>query len=101
ELETLESLGRTDLQQGPSFIQEVFRLPAPGDDPTLHVLPRQGGYALVRLEQVRPGDPTEASDSEREMIRRQIRSSRAQEAIEGLIAQLREQTTVSVVEERL
>ncbi|RFF26288.1 MULTISPECIES: SurA N-terminal domain-containing protein [unclassified Wenzhouxiangella] len=101
EMVTVESLGRQDFQQGPSFVQEVFRLPAPGEEPTLHVLPRQGGHAVVRLEAVQSGNPAEAGESQREMMRRQLRTSRTQEAIEGLLARLREETNISVDEERL
>ncbi|RFF29343.1 hypothetical protein DZC52_13660 [Wenzhouxiangella sediminis] len=101
DLVSIDSLGRRDFQQGPAFLREVFRLPAPGEEPTLHVLPRQGGYALVRLEGVRAGNPAEASETERDMMRRQLRSTRTQEALEGLIARLREETEISVVEDRL
>ncbi|MDZ7789413.1 MAG: SurA N-terminal domain-containing protein [Xanthomonadales bacterium] len=101
ELQAIDELGRRDFQQGPSFVREVFRLPAPGEAPTLHVLPRQGGYALVRLEGVKSGDPAAASDSERDMMRRQLRNTRTQEALEGLLASLREETDINVVEDRL
>ncbi|WP_376697161.1 SurA N-terminal domain-containing protein [Wenzhouxiangella sp. EGI_FJ10305] len=101
ELVSVESLGRRDFQQGPGFVREVFQLSAPGEEPSLHVLARQGGQALVRLEGVQPGNPAEAGESEREMVRRQLRTSRTQEAIEGLLARLREETRISVDEERL
>lgn len=101
ELLSEESLSRRDFQQGPSFLRELFRLPSPGEKPTLHVLPRLNGYAVVRLEDVKPGNPTEAGESEREMMRRQLRSTRTQEALEGLLARLREETDISVVEDRL
>lgn len=101
EVVSLEALSRRDFQQGPSFIQEVFRLPAPGEEPTLHVVTRRGGYAVVRLEAVQPGNPAEAGESEREMMRNQLRMTRTQEALEGLLARLREETDISVVEERL
>jgi len=101
EVVSLESLSRRDFQQGPGFVQAVFRLPAPGEQPTLHVLSRQGGYAVVRLEDVQPGNPAEAGESEREAMRRQLRMTRTQEAIEGMLARLREDTDISVIEERL
>jgi len=101
EVVSIESLGRNDFQQGPTFLQEVFKLPVPGDEPTLHVLPRRGGYAVVRLEAVQPGNPAEAGESERDLIRRQLQASRTQEAIEGLLARLRAEADISVVVERL
>jgi peptidyl-prolyl cis-trans isomerase D len=101
ELETIEALQRNEFRRGPTFVQEVFALPDPGQDPTLHVLPRRGGYAVVRLEAVTAGDPTEASESERDMIRRQLTFLRTTEAVEGLIARLRADTDISVDENRL
>ncbi len=101
ELIAIDALSRRDFQQGPSFVLEAFRLPAPGEEPTLHVLPRKGGYAVTRLEDVQAGNPAEASETERDMMRRQLRSTRTQEAIDGLLTRLREETRISVVEERL
>lgn len=101
ELMAIDSLSRRDFQQGPDFVREAFRLPAPGEEPTLHVLARKDGYAVTRLEDVEAGNPAEASETERDMMRRQLRSTRTQEAIDGLLARLREETKISVVEERL
>ncbi|WP_376690083.1 SurA N-terminal domain-containing protein [Wenzhouxiangella sp. EGI_FJ10409] len=101
EMLRIDALSRRDFQQGPEFVREVFSLQAPGEEPALHVLPRQGGSAVVRLEGVTAGDPAEASDSEREMMRRQLRMTRTQEAIEGLLSRLRQETEITVVEDRL
>lgn len=101
QVEELESVGRNDFQHGPDFIQQLFRLPDPGETPKVHVLPRQGGYAVVRLESVRSGDPAAASDNERNMARQQIQFSRMGHEISGLIEWLREDTRIRVVEERL
>lgn len=101
ELVSIEALGRNDFQQGPDFVGTVFRFANPGDEPTLHVVPRQGGYALVRLESVQAGDPAAASDFERDMVRRQLQFTRMNEEFGGLLASLRETTRVSVVEDRL
>ncbi len=101
ELQVIDELSRRDFQQGPNFVREVFRLPAPGEEPTLHVLQRRGGSALVRLEEVQSGDPAAASDNERDMLRRALRTTRTQEAIEGLLAGLREETEIRVIENRL
>ena len=101
EIEEIESVGRRDFQYGPGFLQELFRLPEPGDQPTMHVLPRQNSYAVVRLEAVTAGDPAAASEAERNMVRQQIQFSRMGYEISGLIDWLREDTRVRVVEERL
>jgi peptidyl-prolyl cis-trans isomerase D len=100
-LDELAAVGRNDFQHGPDFIQQLFRLPDPGDTPQVHVLPRRGGYAVVRLEAVRPGDPAVAPDVERLMVRQQIQFSRMGYEIAGLIEYLREDTRIRVVEDRL
>ncbi|NEZ04226.1 hypothetical protein G4Y73_08695 [Wenzhouxiangella sp. XN201] len=101
ELVQLDSVGRNDFQQGPNFVQELFRLPDPGDEPSLHVLPRLGGYAVVRLEAVQPGDPSATGESERDLVRRQLQFMRMNEEVEGLLTRLREQTDINVIEDRL
>src|SRR5699024_1586483 len=101
KLVSVDALSRRDFQQGPRFVREAFRLPAPGEEPTLHVLPRQDGYALTRLEGVQAGNPAEAGETERDMMRRQLLATRTREALDGLLAELREETKISVVEERL
>ncbi|NBB92694.1 MAG: hypothetical protein GVY32_05960 [Gammaproteobacteria bacterium] len=101
EITSIEALGRNDFQRGMGFVEAVFRLSDPGEASTLHVLSKQGSYAVVRLESVQPGDPAAAGDSERDMVRRQLRFSRMNEEVEGLVARLREEADVSVVEERL
>ena len=100
-VEELAAVGRNDFQHGPAFVQGLFRLPDPGETAQVHVLPRRAGYAAVRLEAVRSGDPAAASDAERQMIRQQIQFSRMGHEISGLIEWLREDTRISVVEDRL
>ncbi|NDY97089.1 SurA N-terminal domain-containing protein [Wenzhouxiangella limi] len=95
------AVGRYDFQHGPQLLDELFRLPAPGDEPTLHVLPRAQGFALVRLEGVQPGNPVEAAQEERDLMRQQIRFRQSNEEVLGLLAYLRENTDIQVVEDRL
>ncbi|QKK02274.1 MAG: hypothetical protein HND55_06190 [Pseudomonadota bacterium] len=101
ELIELDAVGRNAFEHGPQFIQALFRLPDPGEAPTLHVLEKQDGYALVRLEAVQPGNPAEASDSERDLVRRQIQFGRATYERTGLLDWLRDNTEISVIEDRL
>jgi peptidyl-prolyl cis-trans isomerase D len=101
EMETFDAIGRNDFQHGPQFLQELFRLADPGDQPTVHVLPQQDSYAVVRLDAVMSGDPATASEAERNMVRQQIQFSRMGYEIAGLIEWLREDTRIRVVEERL
>jgi len=94
-------LRRFDFLQGPDFLSGLFRLPAPGETPTLHVLPRVDGFALVRLESVQPGNPVLASEQERQLARQQILIGRVNEEVEGLLAYLRANTRIRVVEDRI
>ena len=95
------ALGRFDFQQGPDFLNDLFRLPAPENGPTVHILPRMDGYALVLLESVRSGDPAAASEQERQIVRQQILMGRVNEEVEGLLAYLRANTRIRVVEDRI
>ncbi len=95
------SVRRFDLIQGPDFLTALFRLPAASGAATLHVLPRAEGYALVRLESVQPGNPVLASDQERQLARQQILIGRINEEVEGLLADLRANTRIRVVEDRI
>ena len=103
ELEFAEhpSVGRFDFQHGPDFLGELFRLPPPSQGGSLHILPRQQGFAVVQLEAVRAGNPVEASEQERQLVRQQIRFTRANEELGGLIEHLRDKTRIRVVEERI
>lgn len=103
ELEFAEhaSVGRFDFQHGPDFLSDLFRLPAPGEEPTLHVMRTQDGYALVSLQAVQPGNPVLAGEQERQLMRQQILIGRVNEEVEGLLAYLRANTRIRVVEERI
>lgn len=94
-------LRRFDFLHGPDFLTSLFRLPAPGESPTLHVLPRVDGVAVVRFESVQPGNPVLAGEQERQLARQQILIGRVNEEVEGLLAYLRANTRIRVVEERI
>jgi hypothetical protein len=65
------------------------------------VLPHRDGYALTRLHEVVPGDPVAAQEFERQIMRQRLLSAAVSQEIEGLLAQLRADTRIRVVEERL
>jgi peptidyl-prolyl cis-trans isomerase D len=94
-------VGRFDFQHGPQLVSELFRLPPPDGGNSLHVLPSMQGFAVVSLESVQPGNPVEATEQERDLIRQQIRFRQANEEVLGLLAYLRENTEIRVVEDRL
>ncbi len=95
------AVGRFDFQHGPELVSELFRLPAPEGEGSLHVLPNAQGFAVVSLEAVQPGNPVEATEQERDLMRQQIRFRQANEEVLGLLAYLRENTEIQVVEDRL
>lgn len=102
ELVQFDQFRRNDMSQGWEFSREVFRLAAPqGQSGSLHVVPTANGYAVVRLEEVRPGNPAEADPGTRQFMRRQLQVLRSDESIEGLLAQMRTSTKISVDESRL
>jgi peptidyl-prolyl cis-trans isomerase D len=101
ELTQLEQLGRFDFQHGPDFVSALFRLAAPGESASLHVLPKGRNFALVRLESVSAGNPAEASEIERMMARQQLRFARMDAEVAGLVEYLRTTTEIRVIEDRL
>ena len=101
EVEEIEAAGRFDFQLGRDFVADLFRLPRPVDQPSVHVLSRGRDYSVVRLESVTLGDPTTASEMERMGARQQIRFTRMSSEVEGLLEHLRDRTQIRVVEERL
>jgi len=101
EVQSLERVARYDFQHGGDFVNALFRLPAPGDQPSVHVLPKGRNFTVVRLEAVIPGNPAAASEMERMSARQQLRFAQMGYEVAGLIEYLRENTRVRVVEERL
>lgn len=97
-----QTIGRNNFQYGPAFSRDLFRLPAPLDGaPSLMVLPTNSGFAVVQLERVAPGDPTQATTQARDIMRQQILFSQIGYEINALMEWLRENTAIRVVESRL
>lgn len=97
-----EVISRNNFQFGADFSRDLFRLASPEEgQATLHVLPTNDGYAVVRLEEVTPGDPTSASEQQREMMRQQIAFAQMGYEINALMEWLRANTNISVIEDRL
>lgn len=101
EVQVIEALERFSFEHGGDFVQSVFRLPAPGNEPSIHVLDKGRNFAVVRLDSVTPGNPGEASEAQRASARQQLRFARSDYEIAGLVEYLRANTEISVVEERL
>src|SRR6056297_971321 len=101
ELQQQEATRRS-FDLGSQVLDTLFSLPRPGEgESVLEVIPNTGNWMLVRLEEVVPGNPEEADDAQRQSARQQIRFTRSSLELEGLMQWLRENTEISVVEQRL
>ncbi len=101
DLQVIESLERFDFEQGFDFVQNVFRLAAPENETSIHVIDKGRNLAVVRLDSVTPGNPGDATDAERARARQQLRFARSDNEVAGLVEYLRANTEISVVEDRL
>jgi peptidyl-prolyl cis-trans isomerase D len=97
-----QTIGRNDFQYGPDFSRDLFRLPAQADDlPTHTVLATSSGYAVVELSDVMPGNPAQADEQMRDLMRQQVMFAHIGYEVNALMRWLRENTSISVVEDRL
>ena len=102
ELEYTERrVSRRDFDVGADLLQGIFRLPVPGDEPSYEIVDAGGGWAVVRLDEVVPGNPAEADEARRSSARQQIVFSRAGREVRGLLEWLRANTEITVAEERI
>lgn len=101
EVEAQEATRRS-FDLGGAVLDSIFRLPAPAPDEPVHDLIASGSnWMVVRLEEVTPGQPSEADESQRQSARQQIRFTRSNREFEGLLQWLRDNTEITVVEQRL
>ncbi|HMB38526.1 MAG TPA: SurA N-terminal domain-containing protein [Wenzhouxiangellaceae bacterium] len=101
ELEQQQATRRS-FELGSQVLDTLFSLPRPADSEVLlEVIPNANNWLLVRLEQVSPGDPDQADDAQRQSALQQIRFTRSSLEFEGLLQWLRENTEISVIEQRL
>ena len=93
---------RRSFELGSQVLDTLFSLPRPAEgDSVFEVIPNANNWMLVRLEDVTPGNPEEADEAQRQSARQQIRFTRSSLEFEGLLQWLRENTEISVVEQRL
>lgn len=97
----VQTVARRGAQHGADFNRQLFRLSAPDEAGTVVVLPHRDGFALTRLHEVLPGDPVAAQEFERQIMRQRLLNSAVTQELEGLLAQLRADTRIRVVEDRL
>lgn len=96
-----QTLARRGGEPGLDFSRELFRLSAPDESGTVVVLSHRDGFALTRLHEVLPGDPVTAQEFERQIMRQRLLNAAVSQELEGLLAQLRADTRIRVVEDRL
>ncbi len=103
DLTQVAALTRSDFQLGQTFLQAVFGMNLEQDGAAIsRVVPQNGqDWAVVRLNSITSGDPSSASEAERERISQQLQRSLVSEEQAGLLAQLRDEYDITVYEDRL
>lgn len=103
QLVNVPALTRTDFQLGQTFLQAVFAMNlGPDGEPVSMAVPRNGqDWAVVRLNGITQGDPSTASEAERQRVEQQLQRSLINEEQGGLLAQLRDSYDITVFEDRL
>ena len=95
------TLTRRDFDLGSQVLNGIFALPDSGDEIAMHLVERGGGWTLVRLDNVVPGNPADADDAQRQSASLQISMNRSAQEVQGLLEWLRANTEITVVEDRL
>lgn len=82
---------------------QAFRLAVAADSesPVTELARVSDGWAVVVVDEVRPGDPSALSAEEREQLRTTLNRLDGNAAFEALVAALREQADISIREDRL
>lgn len=98
----LREVTRRSFELGGAVLDELFRLPVPGDDGPVYDVIRDGnGWVVARLDAVTPGDPASADQARRDSARQQILFSRSSREFDGLMQWLRANTEITIAAERL
>jgi hypothetical protein len=85
-----------------SVSEQVFRATPPGvGEATFDGLPLAGGYAVLRLTGVQPGDPSSTEQARRDELRSLLARRRGLELATSYRDELRRQADVRIFEDRL
>lgn len=95
-----KSYGRNDGELDRAILRHVFELAKVSDDITGMKL-ANGDYALVRLLEIKDGDPATLSDEQRQVLRDEQRRERGSSEYLAWIKSLRDATEISVFEENI
>ncbi|PWG61432.1 SurA N-terminal domain-containing protein [Spiribacter halobius] len=93
---------RRDSGEVPAAVREqAFRLAVAGDEQAAELARLDGGWAVVMVDAVRPGDVSDLGDEERAQLRSTLDRLDGNAAFEALVAALREEADISIREDRL
>jgi len=102
ELVTAESTERNASDYPPQLLDGVFKLPAPKGGMAYHaVAAGNGDRAVVALSAIHPGDPSKATDADRQRIRQQLARAYVGAEINAMVDNLEKKADVKIAEDRL
>jgi peptidyl-prolyl cis-trans isomerase D len=102
ELVNVESVGRNGSDPDPVVVREVFRLqPAEDGAPINVVVEAADGFAAVSLQSVTGGELGEGAFLAKQQYERRIANAAASAETMAVLAQLRDQATIEIYEDRL
>lgn len=102
EVESFEDSGRRSAVPDPVTVQNVFRLPRPGDDaPTHHLVAGDGRWSVVALNAVTDGSVEEGALLAARQARAMMSTINASVESWALVRQLREAADIRIFEDNL
>lgn len=103
KVEEQKGVGREAANVDSALVQAAFAMPRPQADKVEQRVVELGGdaFALLVLDKVVDGDPSQLDAKTREAARNALREGYGSEAASGLIAALRKTTKIQVFEDKL
>lgn len=93
---------RRDSSEVPAAVREqAFRLAVAGEEQAAELARVDGGWAVVMVDAVRPGDVSDLGEQERAQLRSTLNRLDGNAAFEALVAALREEADISIREDRI
>ncbi|MDX1497233.1 MAG: SurA N-terminal domain-containing protein [Salinisphaeraceae bacterium] len=102
QLKTAGWLMRDANQPDAAIVSQAFQLPRPQEDqPEYGTVNTGDGVAVVALLDVKDGDPSSASEEERENLRRNLMAAQAQSEFGSYMSDVRDDISVEIHEDQL
>lgn len=102
EVVSAEGAKRQAADYPAQLLGEVFKLPAPKGPVAYHaVAAGNGDRAVVALSAIHPGDPSKASDADRQRVRQQLARAYVGAEINAMVDNLEKKADVKIAEDRL